>query len=124
MSKFKITTNDILKISISLSVLIAGCALAYYYVLFLPKQADLKIKREQAQIEQEKKDTEAAQTKRQSDYTRCMFLASEDARDWWNRECKSKGLKDDCLLPQYNADRITDGRNLDEDKCLQLYKAN
>lgn len=114
--------SNVLAYSISASFLIVALSVAYYFIFYIPKQNDLKIRREEDKIEQEKKDAEKVKLNKELDYHGCLARASGSYTSWWNDSCKGRGLEDDCRLPSYEADTINESLQKEKDRCLKIYQ--
>jgi len=104
--------------AISLGILVVSLAVAYYLVVFIPKQEEIKNSRIEDQVRQEQK----AEQKKEEDYRLCVLKADLDYSSWWEAECESQDLGEDCRLPKYNADALNASREKAKDRCIELYK--
>lgn len=111
--------NNMSKTYIIIAVIIGLAILGYGYMNY-----SVKIK-----ILENEKQTKELETKKEKDKELnlriCLLNASSNAADYWNRECKSYGVnhkKDDCNLPEYNANNVNEYKKNEQEKCYQLYK--
>jgi hypothetical protein len=106
---------------ISVSFLIITLSVAYYPVIYIPKRETAKLELEK----QKQTDLSTQQALVRAQLDTCLISADAAKYEFWNKTCKDVlGKKEDCLLPQYNADRVEDyGKELKED-CFRKYPQN
>jgi hypothetical protein len=111
----KIETKYI--VAIIISVILGTSILGYGYMDYKYKKEALeqKVRSEEQAKEEEKQE---AFDKNQK-YLTCKMWANEDYHSNWVKECKSRGLKEDCSLPLENADRLNDSLEKDIDNCFK-----
>ncbi len=116
-----------LKISISLGLLIISLSLSYYFVIFIPKKESIRIEREDQEKDRKIKEEN---DKKKNDATKeilllewrqdCLKKVDEERQLFWNKQCKTRGLKDDCPLPQTIFDRIETSMQTEKENCFKL----
>ncbi len=84
-----------------------------------------KQEEEEERAKELQEDAEAFQ--RGLDYNKCVSNAWEMYSNYWWTECKAVGWELDygeetCMLPTSNADRVTDTKDKELDRCVELYK--
>jgi hypothetical protein len=105
-------------VAIIISIILGSSILGYGYLDYKYKKEALeqKIKsEEQAKIEEETKTLD-----KQQKYLQCKALIEISKHEWWDKECKSLGLKEDCNLPFANGDRIKGWAENEIDNCFKL----
>ncbi len=120
-----------MKISIIAGALIVALSLAYYLVIFLPKKEATRIdqqKQDQEQQQQAKADAikkvEDEKIANRKSLNLCLSMADISYSSFWDSECKGQGLRPDCTLPEYNADRVEKSKKDDKDACFRRYPQN
>jgi len=71
--------------------------------------------------EQKKTEIEASNFENKKKYLECIQVIEKSKKEWWNRECKAKGLSDNCQLPFDNIDRINSQTEKQKETCDKLY---
>lgn len=104
------------KNAIAASFIVVALSVAYYFVVFLPQKD-----REQLKIQAEQQDKSRTN---KILLNSCLDLARQQEQKFWASECEAKGLKDDCLLPQYNANRADSYEKELKDECFKKYPQN
>jgi len=94
---------------VAVSLLIVSLSIAYYFVIFLPQKENLKT---QMKLENGNK------------LNKCLIAASENMTTFWNKECASQRLSKDCILPEYNANRIDKLKKELRDLCFSRFPVN
>ena len=86
------------------------------------KFQDNKLKQQEAKqkMEAQNKADEQKEQNSQS-LNSCLAFADTSYSEFWNSECKSLGRKDDCVLPEYNADRADQIKQDDKNECYKMY---
>lgn len=109
-------------VAIGIALIIGGAIVGYGYMDYKYKKEALeqKIKSE----EQSKIKEEENKLNNQQKYLECRTIIEESKRDWWNKECKVRGLKEDCQLPFENGDRIREWAEKETNNCLKLINTN
>lgn len=115
------------KISIIAGALIITLSIAYYLVVFMPQKEKARV--EQQKQEQQTKNDDIKKNEEQRAANKkalsfCLIAADISYSDYWNSECKSQGLKDDCRLPEYNADSVEKSKKTDQDNCFKRFPQN
>jgi uncharacterized protein HemX len=111
--------NEKIIIAVIIGLAIVGFAL-------VDQQTKLKVLQEQERMETREREKEQLRQD-EDEFTRnqklltCKLVADEKRHGWWAKECKSQGSKEDCRLPEYNADRIDASNKNDIDNCIKLY---
>ena len=105
-------------VAIIISLIIGASILGYGYLDYRYKKEALeqKIRSE----EQAKKEAKAEEWNKKQGYLTCKRFAEEDYHSNWVKECKGRGLKEDCRLPLENADRLNDSLDKEIDNCFKL----
>ena len=80
---------------IALSFLIIAFSIGYYFIIFLPKQDQIKYDLQKS--EQVLKDQRIAGNKKSLGV--CIDKAEQKMQKNWDDNCKTKGLKEKCLQP-------------------------
>ena len=112
-------------VAIIISLIIGASILGYGYLDYKYKKEVLEQKiqsEEQEKIVEErvKIEEEADRFGKQQKYLECKMLIEQSQHEWWNRECKNRGLKEDCQLPFANGDRIREWAQKETDNCFKL----
>lgn len=102
---------------IPISMLIVALSLGYYFVIFLPQKESQRLLREESIRKQEV--NEAKERQRQLNF--CLTAAEFSKDNFWDRECESRGLTENCSLPAYNADRVDDTHKEDRNECFRKF---
>ncbi|MCX6766885.1 MAG: hypothetical protein NT170_03880 [Candidatus Moranbacteria bacterium] len=110
------------------AILLGSIALGvFYYASQVNKQKSIE-RQQLVKIEEDKRveEAEQAETKKQQEDAQvalqdCLDLADTSYSLNWNNECKGQGLKNDCLLPQYNADSAEKSKKIDQDNCFKQF---
>lgn len=123
--------KSFLKISIGIALILIGGAVFYYFVIFIPQREDrIEEQREQEflldqqreqRIKSEKESKEQEDSFNETILEICLDGVETDYDDFWNSECQVLGRGDDCLLPEYNADRVDRDREESRDACFKQY---
>lgn len=86
------------KLSFSVSVILIGISIFYYFVIFIPNKEEVRIKQEELKIEQAKqeqfeKQTREEKTKLEAEeaLNSCVALADKNYVALWNQECEDLG---------------------------------
>lgn len=110
-----------IKVSIGIGLLTIALSIAYYLVIYIP-QRDLKKIEAEKQLQENKaiseKNANEDIEKKQRD---CLSKVGNNMKEFWNSECKAKGLKEDCLLPEFNVERYDKMKNENMETCFRLY---
>ena len=112
-------------VAIVISLIIGASILGYGYLDYRYKKEALeqKIRTEEQARRAEEQAKEEAKTEdfnKKQGYLTCKRFAEEDYHSNWVKECKSRGLKEDCRLPLENADRLNDSLDKEIDNCFKL----
>jgi hypothetical protein len=96
--------------------LIIALSIGYYFVIYIPQKDRLK-------------EESAKQLQQQVEANRvllnnCLISAEVRGSNFWDSECEGKGLKEDCRLPTYNADRVDNHIKDDKNECFKKYPQN
>jgi hypothetical protein len=97
--------------------LIIALSVGYYFVIFLPKNAEEKLK----QAEDAKTQERVSEYYRQASIDKCFTEAEAGYTSNWNTSCKLNGLKELCSLPSSDADTIEELRKVRKEECLKRY---
>lgn len=95
----------------SISVLIIALSFAYYLVIFLPNKEKTR------QEIQNQKDLE--KTWQEAKLQDCLTQAHKV--DLWNKQCKARGLKEDCSLPSSIVTRVWEYQSKLRNDCFKQY---
>jgi len=106
-------------VAIVISLIIGASILGYGYLDYRYKKEALKQKIQSE--EQAKEEAKTEEWNKRQGYLVCKKDAEERYYASWVKECKGRGLKEDCPLPLVNADRIKDNLDKDIDNCFKLY---
>src|SRR5690349_5485083 len=104
-------------VSLSLFFVISASSIAYYFIMFLPQK-------ELIQLELQKtvqKEKGIAAEQKAKDLKACLMMADLNGVHFWNNECKSQGLGEECRLPTYNANRVDGSIKEDKEDCFKQY---
>lgn len=101
------------KITKEICLIIIALIFAGTYITVENQKLDYKEKIRQEKI----KEAEENETLRNA----CLNSASDDYDWWWNKECKRRGLKNDCSLPTYIADDFSKSYKNLKDECFKKY---
>lgn len=102
---------------LSTAVLVAASAFAYYLVVFIPQREINKNKLELEKVKYQETLNEQNRTK----YKACADKVIEDYHDAWNRQCKTLGKDDSCLLDEPHAKRLDERKSEKSESCHILY---
>jgi hypothetical protein len=103
---------------VSISVLIAAPSTSYYFVICLPKAAELKLKQEESIKTRERVN----EYLRQSSLDKCLGEADAAYTNNWNSACSDLGLENLCKLPSRTATQFEENKKTNKDICFQRYK--
>lgn len=107
----------------AISILVIG--LAYIGTTTYFKFQENKLKQQEARQKIEAQNTaEKQKTDNKRSLNSCLLIADIDYSEFWNSECKNLGRGDDCVLPQYNADRVEQVKQNDKTECFKKYPQN
>ena len=113
----RVSLNNLIKISIIVGVMLTSLSITYYFVIFLSSQEKIKIeKAEKKEFEQKIKEDQ-----RQIDLDRCLLNAEIVYYELWNKNCKSRKLKDDCSLPLSLAESVNKTLKENKEDCFKQY---
>lgn len=112
------TTNKIL----ILFGIIITLSIAYYFVISRPQLERDKFEYQKKQNQAQSIIDSLEKSTKEQNLNYCIQTARTNAYDFWNRECATRGLGDNCTLPLTNADRVDESRQTDIDNCYKLYK--
>ena len=101
---------------LSIAALIVALSIGYYFVIYLPQKDRLK----EESIKQSQQQAEANKML----LNRCLVSAETRGSEFWDSECESQGLKKDCRLPTYNADRVDSHIKDNKNECFKRYPQN
>jgi hypothetical protein len=128
--------NKFIKTCIAIAILMVGCSVSYYFVFLIPQQQTKILALKNAELEMEKKKEadkvaanniqqitkDAAVSNAETDKENCLQYASVNYSANWENSCKTLGLKKDCSLPSYSADRWDKFKEDQDNKCLEEYR--
>lgn len=106
-------TDDVIKFGIVAGILIISMSIFYYFVIFLPQK-----EREKTELKREELETIEANRTLLND---CLREAERKSNDFWNKMCRGQGLKEDCSLPQHNADSAKEYLDDWKEECFKKY---
>ncbi len=109
--------NTTFRIAITVGIVLVSLSIFYYFVIFLPQKEETKMK----QLKQEQEATQRAKYIDEAFRDVCLEDADKGYLVNWNKECKSRGLKENCSLPLENADRLEVSRQQYKDECFKKY---
>jgi len=81
-----------IKYILSLSFLIIAFSIGYYFVIYLPSQAQIRYELQQS----EQAFKERMVRENQQNLETCVLNAEQLMRNNWNQQCKEKGLAENC----------------------------
>lgn len=117
--------DGVLKLAVAVAALMIGCAVGYYYVIFLPSQAAASIQRDAAAANAKI----AAQLALKEEYNECMAHAFNIYEDRWQLGCKREHDRnpkikiEGCALPAVMANAYDKSLKEDYRQCLDAFKA-
>jgi len=123
-----IKLDKAVQISIAVTVLLIGFSVFYYYVIFLPKQAKLKMESQYRQQQQKEEQQKEEQQKLEEQHNKDMRLQAcidntyKNHQSVWDSSCLSLGMGNKCELPAYIADGLLDDLKKEQETCAKLYK--
>lgn len=108
------------------SIIIVVLGLGTYFFIgwksYQLREAQLKIDQQKLQDTQdEAKKEETKNNMNKTSLNWCLSFADDNYNSFWNSECASQGLGDDCKLPTYNVNRVDDKRTQDKAECYKKY---
>ncbi len=127
------------KIIVATALLVLAISGGYYLAFFLPRsyaknqeqqERALELRKQELQLQQEKEQRlqekassdERKAAERQDNLDTCLSTADDDYSIFWDNECSAVGLKADCKLPEYNANRVDRQLREDKDACFKQYQ--
>lgn len=60
--------------------------------------------------------------KKEARFKECLKNADNNSYDFWNKNCKTKGLEEDCLLDDYTMNRVEDVKGDMKRDCYEIYR--
>lgn len=85
-------------------------SLAYYLVVFLPQKEKMRLK-----------EAETIRQESSLGLRACIAKAEDDRLAFWNQNCSSSGLDDNCSLPTETSNNVTKYYESWKDDCYKLY---
>src|SRR3990167_4564948 len=113
--------KDVAIILLSLSLLLISSALVYYFIFYIPKRDKEKLENTRLVEEMKIKEGQQRKSDREKDLNFCLYNAEQSMHSFWESECEAKGLKKDCLLPEFNAERADKLLKDKNDECFKKY---
>jgi len=123
--------NKGIQVAIIVTLLLIGFSVFYHFVIFLPKQAELK-RAEQYQHRQEQQKLAdqhrqeqqklADQHNKETQLSSCLNTAEEQYQSNWDMVCRNLGRSDKCVLPEILAADLNNQLNENKGNCANLYK--
>ena len=101
----------------AVAFLIIALSIGYYFVIYIPQKDKNAL--EQKKLEQSTKNSEVQQNK--ISLANCLSNAEVSYTAYWNSECKTRGLKDNCSLPIVNLNIIQKNLTDNKNDCFKRY---
>jgi predicted membrane protein len=105
------------KIIIAFSILIVAVSIGYYFIIYIPKINADKLAEQKAQQRLEANTKLTNQTNLQD----CLDQAATDSSTQWDKNCSTRGLKNDCSLPMDVSDSIGKAEVNQKNDCFKQY---
>lgn len=102
---------------LSIAGLIVALSIGYYLVIFLPQKEKAKL--EQVKAEQEAR--ESLLEKNKLSLQECLDNVKKAQLEHWNKLCKAKGLKEECLQPLSIVELESKRSNTAREECFKKY---
>src|SRR6266446_1065789 len=103
MQKLKILTL----FSLILCSLLISASVFYYLVIYIPRQAQMKLDLEKSQAEAKKQaqfEAGLEDFSRKASLEKCLNNAQDTYSNSWDNDCKVLGLEANCKLPEFNVE--------------------
>lgn len=85
-------------------------SLAYYLVIFLPQKEKTRLKEDETIRQENSLGLKA-----------CILKAEDNRLAFWNQNCSSNGLGDNCSLPTATSNNVTKYYESWKDDCYKIY---
>lgn len=120
MSYASHVTNNQHHFLFAISALIISISIGYYFVIYIPHRDKEKLDYERnIQIIKTMEDKATLKNREE-----CLQDAEIRGSEFWDSECEGQGLKKDCRLPTYNADRVDSHIKDAKNECFKKYPQN